>query len=53
MSYFGVRVSTDCNVDRAWCTLAQDCIDIIQCHVVNHGVVDLHDLISTPKGTES
>lgn len=53
MSYFGVRVSTDCDVDRAWRALAQDHIDIIQCHVVNHSVVDVHDLISTPKGTES
>lgn len=52
MSYFGVGVATYCNVDRAWCTLAQDCIDVIQCHVVNHSVVDLHDLISTPKGRE-
>lgn len=45
-------MSTDDDVDWTWCALAQDCVDVIQCHAVNHSIVDLHDLIPTPKGTE-
>lgn len=36
---------TDDNVNRAWCALAQDCVNIIQSHVVNHCVIDLYDLV--------
>lgn len=36
---------TDDNVNRAWCALAQDGVDIIQSHVVNHRVIDLCDLV--------
>lgn len=50
MAYFGVGVSTDDDLDRTWCALAQDCVDVIERHVVNHSVVYLHDLIPTPKG---
>ena len=45
-------MATDDDVDWTWCALAQDCVDVIRRHVVNHSVVDLHDLISTPKGSE-
>lgn len=45
-------MSTDDDVDWTGCALAQDCVDVIQRHVVNYSVVDLHDLIPTPKGTE-
>lgn len=47
VAYFGVRVSTDDDVNWTWCALAQDCVDIIQSHVVHHSVIDLHDLIPT------
>lgn len=43
--YFGIGVPADDNVNRAWCALAQDCVDIIQSHVVNHRVIDLDDLV--------
>lgn len=51
-SYLWIGVTADNNVNWAWCALAQDCVDIIQCHVVNHSVVDLHDFITTPKSVE-
>lgn len=47
-----VGVSTDDDVDRAWCALAQDCVDLIQCHAENHSVVDLHHLIPTTADME-
>lgn len=45
-------MSADDDVDWTWSALAQDCVDVIQRHVVNHSVVNLHDLITTPKGKE-
>lgn len=45
-------MSADDDVDWTWCALAQDCVDVIQRHVVNHSVVNLHDLITTPEGKE-
>lgn len=45
-------MSADDDVDWTGCALAQDCVHVIQCHVVNHSVVDFHDLIPTPGGRE-
>lgn len=42
-------MTADDDVDWTGCALAQNCVDVIQCHVVNHSVIDLHDLITTPK----
>lgn len=50
--YLWIRVTADNNVNWARRALAQDCVDIIQRHVVNHSVVDLHDFITTPKSVE-
>lgn len=45
-------MSADGDVDWTWCALAQDGVDVIQGHVVDHNVVDLHDLIATPIGRD-
>lgn len=50
MTYFRIGVPTDDDVYRAWCALAQDRVDIVQSHVVNHSVIDLYDLIPISEG---
>lgn len=50
VTYFRIGVPTDDDVDRAWRALAQDRVDVIKSHVVNHGVVDLHDLVPIAEG---
>lgn len=48
VTYVGIRVATYDDVDWTWAAVAQDSVDVIQCHAVDHIVVDLHNLISTP-----
>lgn len=50
VTYFRVGVPTDDDVNRAWRALTQDRVDVIKSHVVNHGVVDLHDLVPIAEG---
>lgn len=50
VTYFRIGVPADDDVNRAWCALAQDRVDIIQSHVVNHRVIDLHDLVPIAEG---
>lgn len=50
VTYFRIGVPADDDVNWAWCALAQDCVDIIQSHVVNHRVIDLHDLVPIAEG---
>lgn len=52
VAYFRIGVPTDDDVNRARCALAQDWVDIIQSHVVNHHVIDLHDLIPIAENTK-
>lgn len=52
VAYFRIGVPTDDDVNRAWCALAQDRVDIIQSHVVNHHVIDLYDLIPIAESTK-
>ena len=40
----------DDDLDRAGGALAQDRVHIVQGHAVHHCVIDLHDLIPTPRG---
>lgn len=50
VTYFRIGVPTDDDVNRAWRALAQDRVDIVQSHVVNHSVIDLYDLIPVSEG---
>lgn len=45
-------MSADDDLDRTRGTLAKDCVDVIQGQVVNHSVVDFHDLITAPSGMD-
>ncbi len=46
-TYVWVGVSTDDDLNRARAALTQNRVHIVQRHVANHRVIDLHDLIAT------
>lgn len=46
-TYVWVGVATDDDLNRAGVALAQNCVDVVQRHVTDHCVVNLHNLIST------
>lgn len=52
VTYFRIGVAADGDVNRAWRALAQDCVDVIQSHVVKHRVIDLHDLVPIAEGVK-
>lgn len=48
-TYVWVWVTTDNDLYGSWVALTQDTVDFIQRQVVDHGIVDLSDLITKPE----
>ena len=48
MCYLWVRVSADNDGDGPGTAVTQDRIDFVERHAVHRGVIDFHDLVTTP-----